>query len=360
MIIGLYGGLLLITLILAKNALISPFIAGGAGLTFCAYFNLDYNACLFVIISLYFAAYLTNTWAEVQGCSMTMSSMVSNSSNHEDDVNMLPLIAIKLCVLLLFLALPIGKPPLYLSGWLGLIIIGCVLYMNRSSYSSAKSFILSTIVMLIGFCAVFGLFNRFGSGNSSMTLIAAVAVPNLLFPSKEEEYFHGNEGGFPTILWSLTLFYVWITPGFSMAAASPLFPLGFGRIVCTAMLEAALEGWVVHLVLTEQLSTKTPLGDLLSSSALELTTFTLSPHSKLLIVSAVLIGCLSVVAAILMPSIGNSPSPMLSAIVLVTQSVIASNLLWTIAFICVGLIVQRLTEKDPEVMAMSYIAPTLL
>lgn len=253
------------------------------------------------------------------------------------NANPQPLFFVKLVVLLCFIFLPIPKPAFYIQGPIA-IIISTTLYCCNSQRKSSQ-IITAVVVQTVLFMILGALFNKFSDHNSyTMALIAAVSIPNLIEPSQREDthdlYDNEVDVGWLPLAFSFLLTY--LTPGFSSSVITKsVFLPGISQTVAGAILEAAIEGWALHITLKTEITTKSVLGDLLSLPELEWSTFT--PHTSLKLVML----CLPLVAAIIVvctPSMKVQPSIMLPIAILMLQATLTAGLLWSVVFILCGCI----------------------
>lgn len=332
--------------VLAKSGVITPFIAGGLGIAYSSITQASYEQLLLSTILFYFIAYFANTWAETDNRSMT--TMINLSAGGSP----LPLFTLKVAALIIFSLLPIPKPAFYLQGILA-IIIAVTIYCRNSPYKTSDLLIGVTIQTVI-FITLGLLFNRFSDHSSySMALIAAVAIPNLLNPSTPGRQGYENEVDVSLFSIACTFFLTYITPGYSSSVITKsVYLQGKSQMVAGAILESAIEGWALHIALTNQITTKAVLGDLLSLPELEWSTFT--PFTSLKLVML----CLPIIAAVIVvctPMLNVSVPILVPCAILMLQATMTCGLLWSAAFILCGCINHNLSGfNDKSYTGLSF------
>lgn len=330
---------------LAKSGGITPFIAGGIGIGYSTQYHLSYQATLAITLLLYFIAYYCNSWAESNNQSMTANI---NTGSYKADTSVVVLKAVIIC---LFIFLPIPKPPFYLVSIPALILTSTLLYTNNQEHDYL-TWITPVILQTIVFALIGGLLDRYSTSSApTMALIAAIAIPNLLFEHDTHTYYSNsradpNELNLNPIPLAFALFISWITPGFSSSIVSKsLFQRGNSASAAATLIEATIEGWTLHIALLGDITTKSPLGDLLSLPTLEWDTFTPTNFTRLIIF------IIPVIAAIitgLIPSTNLLLPKAVSAIVIITQAIIFSGSLAAIVYISLGIFFSRYMYSKDE------------
>lgn len=308
--------------VLAKSGAITPYVAGGIAIAYGSINQVNYETLFITTILFYLVAYFANTWAENQGRSMT--TMLNMSAG----ANPLPLLLVKVITLLAFMILPIPKPAFYIQGLFAIIIAAAL-------YRAATGILMPIIYQTIVFMTLGWWFNQYADYQSySMALIAAVAIPNLLHPDKPRPTVYDKDVDVGFTRMALSFFLTYMTPGFSSnVIIRSLFLPGLSQIISAAALEAAIEGWALHIFLNNQITTKTVLGDLLSLPELEWSTFT--PYNSLKLVML----CLPIIAsliALLTPALNVALPVVVPCVILAIQSVMTCGLGWSVAFIGAG------------------------
>ena len=196
-------------------------------------------------------------------------------------------------------------------------------------------------------------------------VISAVAVPKLLFPSRRAASNPGTPYvNFGPVQVIISLLIVWLTPGFSTSAvAASIYPAGRPRLLATVGLEGAVEGYVLHLILNNQTSGKSPLGDLLTLPYTNWGSFTLSYPIYLLILAALVLAPICVICSPLLPI---SPTPFSTAAIIMCQAVVTLEV-WAWLFLaagCLCLFIRRSLSQNckhpkEETEALALFVPML-
>lgn len=308
--------------ILAKSGSISPYVAGGIAIAYGSINHFSYKQLFSTVILFYLIAYFANTWAETQGRSMTTMLNISAGANPY------PVLLLKLSALLIFMLLPIPKPPFYIQGLVGIIIAAGLYY-------ATTGILMPIIYQTIIFMTLGGMFNQFSDYQSySMALIAAVVIPSLLHPDPPKSTIYDKDVDVSYERLAISFFLAYMTPGFSSnVIIKSLYLPGVSQILAAAILEAAIEGWALHIFISNQITSKTVLGDLLSLPELEWSSFT--PYNSLKLV----ILCLPIIAALITlvtPALNVALPTLVPCVVLAMQSVMTCGLIWSIIFIGAG------------------------
>lgn len=337
--------IIIIVGLLAKSGGITPFIAGGIGIGYSSHFHLTYQFTLAITLLLYFIAYYCNSWTEASNRSMTTNI---NTSGLKADFGV---VILKAAIIMLFILLPIPKPPFYLVSIPAIILTSTLLYTNNHE-DDYLSWIIPVILQTILFAFIGGLLERYSTSTTpTMALIAAIALPNLLFEHDMNTYYANsyadpNELNLHPIPWIFAFFISWITPGFSSSIVSKsIFQRGHSVTFAALLIEAALEGWTVHIALLGDITTKSPLGDLLALPSLEWNTFTPTNSTRLILF------IIPVIAAIitgLIPTLNLLLPKTTSAIIITAQAIIFSGSLATIVYISLGIIFSRCMYSKDE------------
>jgi len=330
---------------LAKAGGITPFIAGGIGIGYSTHYQLSYQYTLAVTLLLYFIAYYCNGWAEAENQSMTTNI---NTGSYKAAYR---IVVLKAIIVLLFIFLPIPKPPIYLVSIPALVLTSTLLYTNNHE-QDYLSWITPVILQTIIFALIGGLLHHYSTTSSpTMALIAGIALPNLLFQHDMNTYYANscadpNEININPIPWAFAFFISWITPGFSSSIVSKsLFQRGNSVTLAAVLIEAALEGWTAHIALTGSITTKSPLGDLLALPTLEWDTFTATNPTRLIIF---LVPVIAAMLTGLIPSTGLLLPKATSAIIITAQAIIFSGSLAAIIYIGLGILFSRVMYRNDE------------
>lgn len=313
--------------LLAKCGAITPFIAGGLAIAYGSINKVGYETLILSTLLFYLIAYFANTWAETNDRSMT--TVISMSAGSKP----LPLFILKALTLTVFVLLPIPKPTFYIQGLIA-IVIAITLYCCSTEGNPLPAIIFQTIL----FSILGALFNRWSTHSSyTMALIAAVAIPNLIEGNEPSKSIYQNDCNVSIVrlvtAFTLTLF----TPGLSSnAITKSLFLPGLSQSIAGSTIEAAIEGWALHIALNNQITTKAVLGDLLSLPELEWSTFT--PYNSLKLVML----CLPLIAAaiVVCTPMLNLHLPVMTPIAILSiQATLTCGFAWTILYILCGCIV---------------------
>lgn len=333
--------------LLAKASVITPFTAGGLGIAYGTITQSSYTSLLYVTILFYFVAYFANTWAESDNRSMT--TMINSNAG----ANPYPLLLIKVIVLVIFTLLPIPKPPFYLQGILAITL--AVTFYCMNSHAPAGDIITCVIAQTFIFLTLGILFNRFSNHASySMALIAAIAIPNLLNPGKGPGGYspYQSQANIGLISLTVSFFLTFITPGYSAnSITKSMFLPGVSQSLAGTILDSAIEGWALHIALSNQITTKAVLGDLLSLPELEWSTFT--PYNSVKLVML----CLPVVAALIVvctPMLKVNVPIIVPCSILMLQATISCGLLWSALFILCGCINHSWSGSDKGHTNLSF------
>ena len=333
--------------LLAKSSVITPFTAGGLGIAYGTVTQSSYITLLYVTILFYFVAYFANTWAESDNRSMTSMINIGKSNNPY------PSLILKVITLVIFTLLPIPKPPFYIQGILAITI--AVTFYCMNSHREAGSIITCVIAQTFIFITLGVLFNRFSNHASySMALIAAVAIPNLLKPGSGPGGYspYQNDANIGLISLAVSFFLTFITPGYSAnSITKSMFLPGVSQLVAGTILDSAIEGWALHIALSNQITTKAVLGHLLSLPELEWSTFT--PYNSVKLVML----CLPIIAALIVvstPVLNVSVPIIVPCIILAIQSTVSCGLLWSALFILCGYINHSLSGNDKGHTSLAF------
>lgn len=209
-------------------------------------------------------------------CSASGNNEVNTILNSEGNLRTSTAYLITLISFVAMLALPIGKPPLLIGGLLSIPLLTIMTYKNRKMQVESKDSIapalLCVVVQSVLFCGVLWAFNRFSDEVMPILgIIAASAVPRLLCKGsnkiKESQIsYHPSFNSYRCIS---AIGLVWITPGYSASCISTaFFKAGKERAITSKALESAVEGYVLRLMLTNEASGKSPLGDIVNTHLL--------------------------------------------------------------------------------------------
>ena len=320
---------------LAKCGAITPFIAGGLAIAYGSINKVSYETLIISTLLFYFAAYFANTWSETNERSMTTVQGINAGYKP------LPLFILKAITLLIFTILPIPKPTFYIQGLIA-IVIAVTLYCCSTDDNPLGSIIFQSIV----FITLEALFNRFSEHSSyTMALIAAVVIPSLLFPTRTKSIYD-NDAVINPIRLATALTLTLFTPGLSSnAITKSLFLPGLSQSIAGSTLDAAIEGWALHIALNNQITTKAVLGDLISLPELEWSSFT--PYTSLKLVLL----CLPLIAALLV-LLTPMPALKLPALypvaILTLQATLTCGLAWTIIYVGAGLTTYLLSDSEDK------------
>lgn len=324
--------------VVAKSGGITPFTAGGLAIAYGTINQLDYVTILYSTILFYFVAYLANTWAEVNDRSMT------TMFNINKDGQAYPLLILKIITLMVFALAPIPKPSFYIQGLTAIVfatVMYCMASDTKASHNIIAIAIQTTMFMIAG-----ALFNRYSIHSSySMALIAAVAIPNLLKKKERETYNpYARDVVVPFPKLAMCFLFTYLTPGLSsnVITKSNFLP-GVSQSIAGTILEAAIEGWVLHIALNTQITTKSVLGDLLSLPELEWASFTPYNSVKLVMLCLPLIATIIVIAT---PKLKLELPILLPCVILAIQAVINCGLIWSIVFITLGYVNSLISKDD--------------
>jgi hypothetical protein len=315
--------------VFAKSGAMTPFIAGGLGIAYGTATHADYQSMLSAVILFYFTAYFANTWAESENKSMT--TMFNINAGAEP----LGLMITKLITLMIFALLPIPKPAFYVQGLLAILVAVTLFCMN--SALPAKYMLSVMFIQWIIFLCLGGLFNYFSNYESySMALIAAVAIPNLINPSQNVGHYSPYEDGANVGPLSLagSFLLTYLTPGYSSnVITKSIFLPGLSQSIAGTLLDSAVEGWAIHIALTNQITTKAVLGDLLSLPQLEWSTFTPYNSLKLVMIS---LPILAAIVVMFTPALNVDLPVFIPCLLIALQSTLTCGFFWTILFIAAG------------------------
>lgn len=300
----------------SEVGMMTPYIAGSVGLLVAKLEHYDLQGTTWVIVYYYLISYFCS--GGLDSSSNIILGVRSGNS------------FIKLVTLLIFIFLPIGKPIFLVPGILA-VIMALLLMQPRAE---ELVYVVTTIVI---YTLTIALIKHFTSIDSfALPIIASIAVPRLCRqePLEEESSYQPNWFNYGT-----SFFLTWITPGLSTSLVS-------GAVLkrnstATAILEAASEGWVIGLLLKYSIiSTKSPLGDLLSFVNADQVNDLLNIHGLLY----------TIAGAFLMSLIRKpdaKPNKLATASVLVAQSVIMVGLPVTIIFCLLGFVFPHYKETKP-------------
>ena len=359
-------GSALLTGALSKRALITPYGAGAFGLFLGSLFNLTFAPLTFTVILLYLTASLGNAIPEADGEGVDTSVILN--ARHAHSYNRAESFLYKTGALVLFTILPIGKPDAYISGFPAFVLAIVMLVSNWANTETEESNpqleILFFQTIILSLCLWFAYWHTHAV-NPMLGIISAIAVPKLLFPDRrvvtEVETMHD---AFSPIRTVFALLIVWLTPGFSTSAVTAcLYPTGRPRLLAAVGLEGAVEGYVLHLLLNNQTSGKSPLGDLLALPYTNWGSFTLSTPLYLLVLAALVLAPLCVICSPLLPI---SHTPFSTAAIIMCQAVVTLGV-WAWLFLaagCLCLFIRRSLSRNckhpkEETEALALFVPML-
>jgi hypothetical protein len=349
---------------LAKKGMIMPYSAGALGIFIAAFYQVPYRPMIFIIISLYLICSLGNGIPEAEGISMDTAMLIDNGSS-KISANPIKTFFAKCLMLVMFIFIPLPPPSVHIPGLFAMILISVMLYMNRQNHAARDSFLgfILAIGIQAGLIAWVSMYVESYTDDlgGAMAIMCCLSIPGFLFPSlKAERDLADHQVTFrivPTIFAAIFAFY---TPGLtSSAVASSFFPPDQHRLIGVAALEGAIEGYIIHLIMGNYLSHKSPLGDLLGSQWVNWGQFTCDFPTILWILAAVAIG---IAGAIFSPCLSFAPSRTLSVSLLMMQGILTGGsstwLFILVGFICL-FIRRKLCRYSDETIATAFIIPTI-
>lgn len=359
-------GSALLTGALSKRALITPYGAGAFGLFLGSLFNLTFAPLTFTVILLYLTASLGNAIPEADGEGVDTSVILN--ARHAHGYNRAESFLYKTGALVLFTILPIGKPDAYISGFPAFVLAIVMLFANLGNSDvekeGAEILAIPVQTIILSLCLWFAYWHTHAV-SPMLGIISAIAVPKLLFPDRRAvEEVETMHDAFSPIRTVFALLIVWLTPGFSTSAVTAcLYPTGRPRLLAAVGLEGAVEGYVLHLLLNNQTSGKSPLGDLLALPYTNWGSFTLSTPLYLLILAALILAPLCVIFSPLLPI---SPTPFSTAAIIMCQAVVTLGV-WAWLFLaagCLCLFIRRSLSQNckhpkEETEALALFVPML-
>jgi hypothetical protein len=346
-------GYIAAVVVLSTRGLLTPYIAAGGAIGLCSW--LDPSSTVSTVIGCYVVSHLLNGVNEFAGINLDATTALGADSLVIEHKNFTKYLVLKPIILGACIALPIGKPSGYITGGLGLAL-ACVLLLCNKKKLTKKALIAIVIqsVVLGGLMLLFSQQHTMGT----LGLIAAVAIPSLLFPSNTvptQAYF--AKPGATGI--AATGLLTWLTPGLSMQPISTVF---MGHTVYKPMvlslLNSALEGWNLHQFATGNQSAKTPLGDLITNKFVLIT-----PTQAQVGILAALI-CLWIFILVKPQPTYTKNQSYWQIGGLLAQAVVTAGWTWTLLFLIAGAVVhilqQLLAPEQEDIKSLAFLVPTIL
>jgi hypothetical protein len=358
-----------VVLHLARHSLITPYIAGGAAMTLCSYFQTRAEVFLVAVVLAYFIVYLLNE--DVDPNQLLVRDKESAAALTEEIGGNIKVV--RVVTLLLFCFLPIPSPPGFITGILPVVIISLLIFLNKDAGKGNLVGYLVLVVMAVGGASfTLWLVKTFLPIQVSVIpILTGLAIPSLLgcdpppTPSQRlRERGLNSPPGINNILWTFLL--TWVTPGLSLSATtSALIAPGAYRLVIANLTSVAIEGWNLGLLFRDGSSTKTPLADLLLRPDRWYQTPTLQVSGAGLdhLFFVVLLGVMPAVAMYLWCNSKFEPDPSIIIVVMLLQSAVIAG--WSsLVLVPLGfgfaVLQMALMPNYSEIRSLTIMAPMLV
>ncbi|MBC1218084.1 hypothetical protein GNE08_28260 (plasmid) [Trichormus variabilis ARAD] len=339
---------------------ISPYIASAATISLSISLHLPLNKVIILCVAAYCTSYWVYSAFEVAGLSIDLQTTLAGVEINPSRSMVLIAMLLRMGIFFLFMLLPIGKPTIYIEGFL-LVILVIVLVISISNNLTADLLTVLIQAVLFGIC--FFIADRFAfDANLTPALLASMGVCRLLMSDVGKGEILSPVLIAPGLIrCGFILVLTWITPGFSFSLISnSLLPATYTRSIWLAALSAGVEGWALRICLSGETTGKTMLSWLLVQ---QLGTGRY-PFDSAMIISIWLVVILSMIIALVMLNIPAwlKPAREIGIFLLVLQGALVSGG-WVILFIIVGCLMQliRLTfGGKQEVLATGFLIPILI
>ncbi|MTJ40694.1 hypothetical protein FJR09_18775 [Dolichospermum sp. UHCC 0406] len=356
-----------VVLHLARHSLITPYIAGGAAMTLCSFFQTKAEVFLAATVLAYFIVYLLNE--DVDPSQLLVRDRESAATLTEEIGGNIKIV--RIVTLLLFCFLPIPSPPGFVTGVFPVVIISLLIFLNKDKGGGNLIGYVVLVVMAVGGATLaLWLVKTFLQVQVSVIpILTGLAIPSLLGcdppPTKSlRERGLNSPPGINNILWTFLL--TWVTPGLSLSATtSALIAPGAYRLIIANLTSVAIEGWNLGLLFRDGSSTKTPLADLLLRPDRWYQTPTLQVSGAGLdyLVFVVLLGVLPAIAMYLWCNSRFEPDPGVIILVMLVQSVVLAG--WSaLILVPLGLFFAVLQiafmPNYSEIRSLTIMAPKLV
>jgi hypothetical protein len=280
---GLVGGL----------GLMSPYIGAAAGLGIGLVFNVGIVQLIALVVACYIAPLITSSVLNADGLSNSITAgglnveeeeVVADMSEKDKSIRGIKIGVAKVAAVGAALVMPAFKLPMITGGVVLLLAIGIIWFSRGLTLEEAIPLILNICVQTFAWVSGLALIDMLAPNTfSTMGIIAGVAIPTLLLGSTERTNKEDIERLKADMSISHPFRYMWTAgiitmmlmfPGYSSGALiSTLTPNDSMRAIYSAVTEGFIEGWVLKLFLSGMTSAKTPLGDLLVASSINLSIF---------------------------------------------------------------------------------------
>lgn len=260
--------LLWILIKLSRWSLVTPYVAGAAGMTVGTFLHLIPAFCVLLVVTCYLVCYLINEDVDVEQLIVRGDQSAMELAGAAGGWMKWSRVA----VLAIFTVLPIPDPPGHLTGMIATLVVTILIWNNkdRQSRGGLGSFLILTILSLGAIPIVLGVLGWFiVLPAPAIPLIAGLAIPNMIHPPKRAERSLADRGLLAPpspVEVILTFLLSWVTPGLSVSATtSALIPGGIGRMLVANLTSCAINGWALGLVFRGGQSTKGALAHLLTT-----------------------------------------------------------------------------------------------
>lgn len=244
-------GLLVLCWFLTKASLMTPYISASVAYSGGLLFQYPAQLILPLVICFYFTCLLSNE-------DVDNNAILASDTSLKVAARSPFLKTFKILIFISFFILPIPKPPGYFTGILSFVLITIVLSSYFKSHFLPLS--LSPFIIWLTSCL-------FPSINIVVPLLAGIVLfrSNRYTPSPSSSPldYSSDFPGIGPLLWSF--FFTWITPGLSCSAASSVsVSPGPWRSIFANSTSLALEAWNLSLLFRGDLSSKSPLADIIT------------------------------------------------------------------------------------------------
>lgn len=258
--IGIVSVLLGVCWLLSKMSLMTPFLAASVAYSIGLAFKYPASLILSLVVCFYFSVLLANE--EVDN-----NAILMNVGFYKVAARSPFLKTFKLSLFVGFFLLPIPKAPGYFTGFIAFALI----FFCSALYSTPKpndNFIQYFISFSIASFVIWATSCLFPAINIVVPLLAGIVLFRSLSPSHSSPppvtLDTSNEfPGIGPLLWSFL--FTWITPGLSCSSVTSLcvYP-GPWRSIFASCVSLCLEAWNLSLLFRGELSSKSPLADVLT------------------------------------------------------------------------------------------------
>lgn len=264
--IGIVSVLLGVCWLLSKMSLMTPFLAASVAYSIGLAFKYPASLILSLVVCFYFSVLLANE--EVDNNAILVNEGLYKVAPRSPFIKLF-----KLSLFVGFFFLPIPKPPGYFSGFIAFALIFCCFSLYSSESETLKplqgnNFSLYFISFSVASFVIWATSCFFPAINIVVPLLAGIVLFRSFSPSHSSPPPNSLDSvtefpGIGPLLWSF--FFTWITPGLSCSSVTSLcVNPGPWRSIFASSVSLCLEAWNLSLLFRGELSSKSPLADVLT------------------------------------------------------------------------------------------------